>query len=198
MHILDVGGTNSFWEQRGWADRDEVQITLLNLFPQDKRHSNIMPVTGDAKDLSQFGTGSFDIVFSNSVIEHLFTLENQRQMAIEIRRVAKAFWVQTPNFWFPFEPHFHVLGWHWMPLDVRVALLRRWKFGWLGPCHNAAQARELVTEVRLMTSRELRTIFPGAQLIAERFGAFVKSWIAIDGFPATMEQTTHRLHHRDR
>jgi hypothetical protein len=170
---------------------------MLNLSPQDKQHSNIMPVTGNATDLSQFGAGFFDIAFSNSVIEHLFTFENQQRMAKEIRRVARAFWVQTPNFWFPIEPHFHVLGWQWMPLDVRVAMLRRWKFGWLGPCHDTAQARKLVTEVRLMTSRELRTIFPGAQLIPERFGVFIKSWIAIDGFPATTEQTTHHLRHRD-
>jgi hypothetical protein len=65
-------------------------------------------------------------------------------------------------------------------------MLRRRKCGWLGPCHDADQARELVTEIRLMTSRELRTLFPGAQLIPERFGIFVKSWIAVDGFPATM------------
>jgi hypothetical protein len=188
MRILDVGGTNAFWEQRGWADRDDVQITLLNLAPQEKRHANITPLTGTATDLSQFSSSSFEIVFSNSVIEHLFTFENQRQMAKEIRRVAKAFWVQTPNFWFAMEPHFHVPGWHWMPLSVRVAMLRKWKCGWLGPCPDSAQARERVTEVRLMTSSELREIFPGAKLIPERFGVFVKSWIAIDGFLTATEQ----------
>ncbi len=188
LRILDVGGTNLFWEQRGWADRDDVQITLLNLAPQEKRHANITPLTGNATDLSQFSSGSFDIVFSNSVIEHLFTFENQRRMAAEIRRVAKAFWVQTPNFWFAMEPHFHVPGWHWMPFSVRVAMLRKWKCGWLGPCPDSAQARERVTEVRLMTSSELRQIFPGAKLIPERFGVFVKSWIAIDGFLAATER----------
>jgi Methyltransferase domain len=185
IRILDVGGTNSFWEQRGWADRDDVRITLLNLLPQAGRHNNITPLTGTAMDLGQFEDGSFDIVFSNSVIEHLFTLKNQLRMATEIRRVAKAFWVQTPNFWFPMEPHFHIPGWHWMPLGMRVAMLRKWKCGWIGPCPDAAQAREQVTEVRLMTSGELRTIFPGARLMRERFGLFVKSWIVVDGFPGT-------------
>lgn len=194
MRILDVGGTNAFWEQRGWADRDDVEITILNLSPEDRQHRNIIPVTGNATNLNQFEAGSFDVVFSNSVIEHLFTFENQRRMADEIRRVGKAFWVQTPNFWFPMEPHFQVMGWHWMPSAVRVAMLRRWKCGWLGPCSDAARARELVTEVRLMTAGELRTIFPGAQLIPERFGPFIKSWIVVDRFPAAAEQPTpHQL-----
>ena len=91
MRILDVGGTNSFWQQRGWAGRDDVQIILLNLSPQDRQHNNITPVTGDATDLSRFEDASFHVVFSNSVIEHLFVFGNQQRMAKEIRRVARAF-----------------------------------------------------------------------------------------------------------
>jgi len=122
-------------------------------------------------------------VFSNSVIEHLFTFENQRRMASEIRRVGRAFWVQTPNFWFPMEPHFHVPGWQWMPLDLRVRLLRRWACGLPGPCPDPVRARELVQEIRLSSKRELREIFPGATLIAKRFCGLVKSWTAARGFP---------------
>lgn len=188
IRILDVGGTNSFWEQRGWAGRDDVQITLLNVILQDRRHRNITPLTGSATDLSLFDTGSFDIVFSNSVIEHLFTFENQRRMGMEIRRVAKAYWVQTPNFWFPMEPHFHIPGWQWMPLDMRVAILRKRRCGWIGPCPDASRARQHVAEVRLMTAHELQDIFPGAQLVAERFGMLIKSWIVIYGFSDTNER----------
>ena len=84
MRILDVGGENSFWEKRGWAGIDDVQITLLNIFQQEKRNANVTPVIGHAMDLRQFGDRSFDIVFSNSVIEHLFTFENQALMAAEV------------------------------------------------------------------------------------------------------------------
>ena len=182
MRILDVGGTNDFWEKRGWAGRTDVQIFSLNMFPEEQRHENIKPLTGEATNLAQFGDGSFDVAFSNSVIEHLFTLENQGRMASEIQRVGKAFWVQTPNFWFPIEPHFHIPGWQWMPTGMRVSLIRQWRCGWRGPCPDKARARELVTEVRLMTRSELAAIFPGATLIAERVG-LVKSWIAVGGFP---------------
>jgi ubiquinone/menaquinone biosynthesis C-methylase UbiE len=90
LRILDVGGTNLSWENRGWVNRDDIQIVTLNLQADPKPFSNIESVIGDATDLSQFADASFDIVFSNSVIEHLFTLENQRRMAAEVRRVGKA------------------------------------------------------------------------------------------------------------
>jgi hypothetical protein len=104
-------------------------------------------------------------------------------MASEMRRVGRAFWMQTPNFWFPMEPHFHVPGWQWMPLGLRVAMIRRWRCGWRGPCPDPAGARKLVEELRLLRESEIRSIFPGATLIAERFCGLVKSWIAIGGFP---------------
>ncbi len=183
LRILDVGGTNEFWENRGWAGRHDVQIASLNLEAQAQKHENIQSLAGDATDLRQFSDASFDIVFSNSVIEHLFTLEQQRRMASEVQRVGKSFWVQTPNFWFPMEPHFHIPGWQWLPLDVRVSIIRRRRCGWRGPCPDPAKARELVSEVRLLSGRELRSMFPKANLVAERFCGFVKSWIAIGGFP---------------
>lgn len=182
LRILDVGGTNIFWEQAGWACRSDIQIFMLNLTVEEQRHENIQSIAGDATDLSQFGDGSFDVIFSNSVIEHLFTFENQRRMASEVQRVGKAFWVQTPNFWFPMEPHFHLPGWQWMPEGLRVAMLRRWRCGWRGPCADPVRAQELVKEVRLLTKGELRAIFPGADVVPERFGGLVKSWTAIQGF----------------
>jgi hypothetical protein len=117
------------------------------------------------------------------VIEHLFTFENQRRMASEVQRVGKAFWVQTPNFWFPMEPHFQVPGWQWMPENMRTAIIRKWRCGWRGPCPDTAGARKLVQEVRLLKKGELKTIFPTSEIVPERFCGLVKSWIVINGFP---------------
>jgi hypothetical protein len=183
LRILDVGGENEFWENRGWAGRTDVEIFSLNLVAEEQRHENIKPIAGDATNLAQFGDGSFDVAFSNSVIEHLFTYENQRRMASEIQRVGKAYWVQTPNFWFPLEPHFHVPGWQWMPLSLRVAMIRRWRCGWRGPCSDPAKARALVEELRLLSRGELKELFPTATLIPERFCGLVKSWVVVGGFP---------------
>lgn len=189
LRILDVGGTNNFWEQRGWAGRSDVEIFSLNLVPEQQRHENIKPLAGDATNLTQFADRSFDVAFSNSVIEHLFTFDNQRRMASESQRVGKAFWVQTPNFWFPMEPHFQVPGWQWMPLQFRAAIIQRWRCGWRGPVPTQAGARKAVEEVRLLSVRELRAIFPTANIVPERFCGLVKSWIAIGGFPTDAGKT---------
>lgn len=182
LRLLDVGGTNAFWENRGWHRRTDVEVFTLNLVAEEQRHANITPLAGDARNLAQFGDRSLDVVFSNSVIEHLFTFEDQRQMAREIQRVGKAFWVQTPNYWFPMEPHFHLVGWQWLPLPVRISILRRWACGWRGPCPDPVGARRLVEEIRLLTRKELRELFPRANIVAERFYGLVKSWIAVGGF----------------
>lgn len=182
LSIVDVGGTNRYWEQRGWAGRDDIEITLVNLEAEPRRHANIHPTAGDATDLSQHADGAFDVAFSNSVIEHLFTFENQSRMAAEMRRVARAHWVQTPNFWFPVEPHFLVPVWHWLPEDARVAVLRRRGVGWAGRCPDAEYARRIVQEHRLMRRQELARLFPDSTIVPERIGGIVKSWTALGGF----------------
>jgi hypothetical protein len=179
IRILDIGGTNVFWEQRGWAGRTDVEIVLVNLTTEKQRYENIEPRVGDATDLSELPDRSFDVVFSNSVIEHLETFERQAAMAAEVRRLAPLYWVQTPNFWFPIEPHFLTPAWHWLPVSVRIALLRRRRWGWRGPCPDRDSAGALVREIRLMRARDLRRLFPDATLKLERIGPLTKSFVAV-------------------
>ena len=183
LRIVDVGGTNEFWERRGWAGRDDVEITLVNLQAVEERHPNILPTLGDATELSDLADDSFDVAFSNSVIEHLVTFENQARMAAEIRRVAAlVYWVQTPNYWFPMEPHFLVPGWQWLPEGARVAVLRRHGIPWAGRSPDPEHARETVAEHRLLRRREIARLFPEARIVGERFGGLVKSWTAVGTF----------------
>ena len=178
VRILDIGGTNNFWEQRGYAGRDDTMIVTANISGEDQVHRNITPVDMDASQI-EFPDDSFDIVFSNSVIEHLRTRDAQEAMAAEVRRLAPRYWVQTPNYWFPVEPHFLTPGWQYLPEGVRVWLLRRWRFGWRGPCSDADEARHLVSEVRLLRRREMTWMFPEAELVTERFGSLAKSFVAV-------------------
>jgi hypothetical protein len=187
LKIIDLGGTNEFWEQRGWADRDGMQVVTVNLEAEERRHENIIPIQGDVTAMSDFEDGSFDVAFSNSVIEHLFTIDQQRAMAREVVRLAKAYWVQTPNYWFPVEPHFHMIGWQWMPENWRVGMLRRRRCGWRGPCPDPEKAKALVREIRLMKRAELQALFPAAKIWGERFAGLVKSWVVHSGFPITIE-----------
>lgn len=179
LRVLDIGGTAHFWQQRGWGERDDVQVTLLNVAAVDVPHDGFTSVAGDAADLSRFGRGDFDVVFSNSVIEHLFTFDRQRAMAREIERLSDRYWVQTPSYWFPIEPHFHVPGWQWLPASARVELLRRRRCGWNGPEPDRARARQLVDEVRLLRAGEMRRLFPHGRIVRERFGGLTKSYVVV-------------------
>jgi hypothetical protein len=180
MRILDIGGTIAFWRHRGWVGREDVQIVMVNLQPQPSE-SNVKGRVGDATALPELADGSFDVVFSNSVIEHLFTWENQQRMAREVRRIGRAYWVQTPNYRFPIEPHYLTPCWHWLPRRLRIAALRRWQFGGRGPQPDPALAAANVDEIRLLSAPDLRQLFPDAQLVPERFAGLVKSWIAVRG-----------------
>lgn len=101
-----MGGTEKYWLSQGFGNNNDVQITLVNLIPSTVTCSNMKSVTGNATDLSQYKDNEFDIAFSNSVIEHLYTKENQLKMAAEMMRVGKHHFVQTPNKYFPIEPHY--------------------------------------------------------------------------------------------
>lgn len=182
IKIIDIGGTLSYWHQRGWVGKVGVEITIVNLGAQGSVYENIIVKDGNALDLSEYSDGAFDIAYSNSVIEHLFSFENQMKMAAEVKRVAKAYWVQTPNYWFPIEPHFLVPGWQWLPRFVRVALIMRFRCGWRGPIEDRKLAEHLVDEVRLMDSAELLSLFPNATLWKEKFLGFTKSIVVYQGF----------------
>jgi len=182
VRIIDIGGTLSYWQQRGWGGKEGVQITVVNLDAEEVISGNVTVKSGNALDLSEYADGEFDVAYSYSVIEHLFSLENQARMATEVQRIAKAFWVQTPNYWFPIEPHFHVPGWQWLPRRVTVAMLMRFRCGWRGPVRKREDAEALVDEVRLMTAKELRRLYPDATLWREKFLGLNKSLVMYSGF----------------
>jgi Methyltransferase domain len=178
LQILDVGGTEQFWETMGYADCGH-KITLLNLTAAPTRHENIVSVAGDAASMPEFDDNRFDIVFSNSVIEHLGSLERQRQMAGEVRRLAKRYFVQTPNYWFPVEPHFRFLGFQFLPVAARVWLLRHRALASYPRAETDRQARGFVEEIRLLKRSELKAMFPDAAILRERLLGMTKSFMAV-------------------
>lgn len=79
VSILDLGGKINFWENRGLSGNKNFQITIINLTLETSPYSNIETKIGNVLELKNFKNNSFDIVFSNSVIEHLYTFENQKK-----------------------------------------------------------------------------------------------------------------------
>jgi Methyltransferase domain len=129
---------------------------------------------------SPFADASFDVVFSNSLIEHLGTEERQRAFASEVRRLSKdGYFVQTPNRWFPIEPHYLAPLVQFVPQRIRPTVIR-WMtpFGWLTrPSREGC--RRICSEIRLLSAHEMRRLFPDAEIVRERFFGFTKSLIAV-------------------
>jgi hypothetical protein len=177
LKILDVGGTQEFWDSMGFADANHT-IVLLNMNASKTSRGNFVSVTGDARSMP-FRDAVFDVVFSNSVIEHVGFLDQQRCMANEVQRVGQRFFIQTPNVFFPIEPHFLFPFFHWLPVAWRVFLVRRFSLGWMPREHDLNRAEELVISIRLFRKAELQSLFPDAVIWREKFWGLTKSLVAI-------------------
>ncbi len=188
--ILDVGGTQDFWVQMGFHDEEGVTIVVANIeashleLSQPGGATKFQSLVADGRNLSCFEDGAFDVVFSNSVIEHVGALEGQRCMMKEIARVGKRYWVQTPNYWFPLEPHFHFLGFQFLPRQAQAWLLTKMSLGWTERQSQFRSAHQIVSSVRLLSKRELREMVPGAEIYNERFLGLNKSFALFKGWTA--------------
>ncbi|MHB0968273.1 MAG: methyltransferase domain-containing protein [Thermoanaerobaculia bacterium] len=181
LRILDVGGTEEFWAQMDFVGRPGVEITLLNI-NAPARPGAFAALTGDGRKMDFLSENAFDIVFSNSVIEHVGSWDDQQAMAAEIARVGRRYFVQTPNRGFPIEPHFLVPGFQFLPRSVQRGLVRRFALGWYPAIPDAAEADRFLDTFRLLTGREFRALFPGATIHRERFLGLTKSFIAVGGW----------------
>ena len=175
--VLDIGGGVQTWTTES-GEVNQFPVTLLNIRSVSILPERITAIEASATALP-FADKSFDIAFSNSVIEHVGTWQDQQAFAIEARRVASKLWVQTPARSFPIEPHQFGLFVHFLPKRVQYKLARRFTiWGWLNK-PTPAEVRELVDEVRLLTYREMKELFPDCQILKERCLLLTKSYIAV-------------------
>ncbi len=140
--------------------------------------SNLTPVEGDGCALP-FADMSFDIVLSNSAIEHVGTWERQQAFAAEVRRVGRRVWVQTPAREFFIEPHLLAPFIHWLSHTWQRRLMRNFTLrGWIDRPDRAA-VDSFLAEVRLLTLSEMQVLFPDCTILRERFLGLTKSYVAI-------------------
>ncbi|MBB6326299.1 SAM-dependent methyltransferase [Algoriphagus iocasae] len=177
IKILDVGGTDYFWKDSSLPENPKIEITLLNLTEEKTNHPRIKSVIGDATNMPEFETNSFDLVFSNSVIEHLYTWENQVKMANEIQRVGKTFFIQTPNKYFPIEAHYAIPFAQYMPKSIMLPVLTKTRLSRLKKW-DAKDAEQYLDEILLIDGAGMKKLFPGASIYKERMLGMVKSFSA--------------------
>jgi predicted SAM-dependent methyltransferase len=177
IKVLDIGGTVHFWKEQELLKSGKVQVVLLNLSAEDVHLEGLSSMAGDASDLSQFTDKSFDLVFSNSVIEHLYTWENQTKMAKEVIRVGKKFFIQTPNRHFFLEAHYALPFVQYFPKKLTHFLLTKTKLS-RGSKWDQKDAQQYLDEIRLLSYSEMKTLFPGAKMYREKFFGMNKSFSA--------------------
>ena len=169
MRILDLGGQPEIWD----SVDPILNITCLNLPGVAKtKHTskhNINYVEGDACNMPNFKRGDFDLVFSNSVIEHVGNYSKRLQFANEILRLSSKYWIQTPSKYYPIEAHCGMLFWWFYPEALRLYFLRKWK-------KTLPDWTVMVETTTVVSGKELTKILPGSILKYE-WVVFPKSMI---------------------
>lgn len=139
----------------------DLDITGVDIAPRPDYPGPF--VQADATQGLPFEDGEFDLAYCSSVIEHLAP-EHRVAFARELARVGRGFYVQTPAFSFPVEPHALLPFAHWLPVAVRRPY---WRFGVAGEWE----------DIPLLRKREMTSLF--CEPVAERMGPLVKSWISV-------------------
>jgi hypothetical protein len=176
MDVLDLGGTADWWIRAPVRPR---HVTIVNLEASGTEEPWLTPVVGDAcRADSVFAGRRFDLVFSNSLIEHVGGHGARCALSHSVRSLAPRYLVQTPYRYFPMEPHWIFPAMQFLPIPARRYIAPRWPlghtYGWDGP-----KALDEVMSTELLSATEMRTYFPDSQLLWERFLGFPKSMITV-------------------
>lgn len=183
-----MGGTPEIWALLPLPEA--ARVVLLNMPRAGARHdasskdpaaATLEYVHGDGCHLP-FADQAFDIVFSNSVIEHVGGPDAQARFAREVARAGRGYWVQTPNRYFPVETHLLTPIVHLLPRSWRAFIVRRFTV-WQWIQRPAADEKRFyiehfISDIRLLSVDDMRRLFPGAVIVRERFLMFTKSLIA--------------------
>lgn len=179
--IIDLGGEAPYWRSfdRATLEKLGVHITLVNMMALASDDPMFTVVEGNACDLrAQFPDNSFDLTHSNSVVEHVGQWTEMELFARETRRLAPAYYVQTPNFGFPIEPHFSAPFFHWRSEQARARALLRMRPHYNG---DLAHAMKDIQSAKLLDRGQFRVLFPDCEVLSERFMGLTKSLIGIRG-----------------
>ncbi len=188
MTVLDLGGEAHTWLNSAVHPR---HVTLLNLpRPSGEAAERIAEAGAGDWMTSEAGDACdpppavreqrFDLVFSNSVIEHVGGHLRRRRFAHWVHALGERHWVQTPNRFFPIEPHWLVPGLQFATPRLQVAVLMRWPYtrkrfrslSWPDRLDRAMG-------IELLSPSAFRSYFPESELVRERLYGLTKSLIAV-------------------
>ena len=178
--ILDIGGDIQYWKNIGWQ-HPACKIHLLNLYeskvPENETHQFSSSV-GNGLSL-EYKKGEVDLIFSNSVIEHVGSYQKQQIFANEVRRVSDKYIVQTPSIWFPLEPHSLIPLFQFLPHPIRALLIMTFNINYFPKAKTYKEAIKVSHSTLMFTHKRFKQLFPEAEIQVERFLGIPKSYTAI-------------------
>lgn len=186
LKIIDLGGSAVYWKRVGhdFLRQQNAFVTLINiteseLKAEDAPEDLFAQQVGNACKLDM-ADNSFDICHSNSVVEHVGGWQEMLGFGREVNRIAPSHYIQTPNFWFPIDPHFaSAPAIHWMPRPMSARLMEWFPIATAGRAKDASTAFSFVDSSRLLTTRQMRILFPDSEIHFEKLALLSKSIIAI-------------------
>ncbi len=180
FHILDIGGDIAYWKNVEW-NSGNCHIHLLNLYKnsiEEKDSTYFHNIVGNALSLP-FQKGKFDLIFSNSVIEHVGSYENQKIFAEEVMRVCDKYIIQTPSFWFPLEPHSLIPLFQFIPHNLRALLIMAFNINYFPKKSNYREALTVSRSTLMFTKKRFQKLFPGAEIQVEKLFGIPKSYTVV-------------------
>ncbi|MBM4059607.1 MAG: class I SAM-dependent methyltransferase [Planctomycetes bacterium] len=179
--VLDIGSQVDA-QSRQLLERfpDQGRITAVNILPQHLQairaaFPGVRTQVADARELP-FADRSFDLVYSNAVIEHVGDFAAQARMAAEVRRVGKRWFLTTPNRWYPFEFHARVPLISWLPPRWMHRVARLWAYNHV---HRRYQPGNDYSDVHLLGARQLRRLFPDSLVVNPRVTFWPETLVAV-------------------
>jgi hypothetical protein len=179
MRVIDLGGYYWNWVSAPVQPKNVVVVNLdTKRFPGEP--SWVESVTADACELpAEIFERAFDLVYSNSLLEHVGGYSRRKALADAVHRLAPHHWVQTPARYCPIEPHWLFPGFQFLPAHLRLEAARRWPFS---PTYRRSDLEDLTEEVlgiELVSNTEMRHLFPTSDLYMERLVGIPKSVTAV-------------------
>jgi ubiquinone/menaquinone biosynthesis C-methylase UbiE len=165
--VLDCGGGDSSYFEAlyPWPER----IVVLDIARANQQPGASMPVCADGLYLP-FRDQTFDIIWSNAVVEHVGDFTRQRQFARELRRVGRSYFVTTPWKGFPIELHYKLPLYQFVPKIAQRWLSRRYAIGWY--------PKGQWEDINLLWQRQLQLLFPDARVFKHQITPWPETLIA--------------------
>jgi hypothetical protein len=177
VRIIDLGGSGDMWRRWGVVEADGLRIVLANTHRLDPTHRDEAPpgdfVTSIVADVRHFAPADFaayDLVFSNSMLEHLPSREDQARLAQRIAASGKPYFIQVPNKRCIVDPHFpHPLAAFFAlwPRAMQVQVLQWHRLGARSRAYSREEALLRVGSYHPLARGELAALFPQARIVTE-------------------------------